>query len=145
MARCDVLCTPKPLKQFKGAKDGAIKVRHMSNKKERAQVRRTQRLQQQPLPRQHVCPYYHFVLLFVLLFLAILEGRREVDRNITKPGPREQVHHVLYGVVAKAALSSENVGLDTTRSTATSLFFRDVFSLTLQAYFDRFAIYSGSR
>lgn len=32
MARCDVLCTPKPPKLFKGAKDGAMKVRHLSNK-----------------------------------------------------------------------------------------------------------------
>lgn len=33
MARCDVLCTPKPLKQFKGAKDGAIKVQRIWNAK----------------------------------------------------------------------------------------------------------------
>lgn len=27
MARCNVLCTPKPLKLFKGARDGVMKVR----------------------------------------------------------------------------------------------------------------------
>lgn len=31
MARCDVLCTPKPLKLFKGTKEGAIKVGRLSS------------------------------------------------------------------------------------------------------------------
>lgn len=29
MARCDVLCSPKPLELFRGSKEGAIKVGHL--------------------------------------------------------------------------------------------------------------------